>query len=52
MLRPRDPQGVTALGLTVRGRVNDQKLLSFQRRHAVGHLGYLHERGEGTVRGQ
>lgn len=38
--------------LTIGGRVNDQKLLSFQRRHPVGHLGYLHKQGEGTVSGR
>lgn len=43
-------RGSPSPGLTVSSRVNDQKLLFFQRGHSMRHPGHLH-RDKGTVSG-
>ena len=47
MLCPKH-SGRVGRGLTVGGRVDDQELLPFQRRHPGCHPGHLHTRGERT----
>lgn len=42
----RAPREGLSSALTVSSRVNDQELLSLQRRHPMAHLGHLHGRGQ------